>query len=155
MPHINEKIDFTVEAFIVHNNRVLLRKHDKYKLWLGVGGHIERDEDPIEAILREVKEEVGLSVNVIGTVPQFDIQNYKELVPPAFLNRHRISPTHEHVTLIYFASSDSDTIMQQEKEISDDCKWFSAEELAGTVDTLTDSVRHYAQAALKAAKSKL
>lgn len=38
MPHIHEKIDFTVEVFIVYNNKVLLRKHDKYGIWLSVDG---------------------------------------------------------------------------------------------------------------------
>jgi len=31
MPHLHDKIDFTVETFIVYNDRVLLRMHDKYK----------------------------------------------------------------------------------------------------------------------------
>jgi len=54
MPHIHDKIDFTVEVFIVHNNKVLLRKHDKYKIWLSVGGHIELNEDPNQAAIRDV-----------------------------------------------------------------------------------------------------
>ncbi len=62
MPHIHEKIDFCVEVFIVHKNKVLLRVHDKFKFWLSIGGHIELDEDPIEAAYREVKEEVGFTL---------------------------------------------------------------------------------------------
>ena len=65
MPHIHEKIDFTVEVFIVYKNKVLLRMHDKVKKWLGPGGHIELHEDPWKP-LREVKEEVGLTVELIG-----------------------------------------------------------------------------------------
>ena len=38
MSHIHEKIDFTVEVFIVHKSRVLLRMHDKYKKWMSVAG---------------------------------------------------------------------------------------------------------------------
>jgi ADP-ribose pyrophosphatase YjhB (NUDIX family) len=64
MSHIHEKIDFTVGVFVVYKDKVLLRKHDKYNLWLCVGGHIELDEDPNEAALREVKEEVGLDVTL-------------------------------------------------------------------------------------------
>ena len=62
MPHLHEKIDFTAEVFIVYQNKVLLRKHDKYKMWLSVGGHIELDEEPNQAAVREVKEEAGLDV---------------------------------------------------------------------------------------------
>lgn len=41
MPHIHDKIDFTADVFIVHKNKVLLCMHDKYHMWLCVGGHIE------------------------------------------------------------------------------------------------------------------
>ena len=34
--------------------------HDK---WIGVGGHFERDESPEDCLLREVKEETGLTLN--------------------------------------------------------------------------------------------
>ena len=31
--------------------------------WIGVGGHFEQDESPEECLLREVKEETGLTLN--------------------------------------------------------------------------------------------
>lgn len=31
--------------------------------WIGVGGHFEKDETPEECLLREVKEETGLTLN--------------------------------------------------------------------------------------------
>jgi len=149
MPHIHEKIDFTVEVFIVFNNRVLLRKHDKYKKWLGVGGHIELDEDPIQAAIREVKEEVGLNVELFGKILPFENENYKELLPPRFLNRHRINETHEHVTLIYFAKSKTDTLLLPNKEISEECRWFSKEELERNDFGIKEDIKEYALSALK------
>ena len=151
MPHIHEKIDFTVEVFIVFNKRVLLRKHDKYKKWLGVGGHIELDEDPIQAAIREVKEEVGLDVEIIGHVsaPDFDIPDYKELTPPMFLNRHKINETHEHISLIYFAKSKTDALkVSKDKEISEECRWFSKEELENSTE-IQPHIKFYALKALK------
>ena len=59
MPHIHEKIDYCVEVFIVYKNKILLRMHDKLGIWLSVGGHIELDEDPVEAAIREGREGVG------------------------------------------------------------------------------------------------
>jgi len=67
MPHLNEKVDFTVEVFVVNNRRVLLRKHDKYKEWLSIGGHIEPDENPNQAAVREVKEEGGLDIDLYSS----------------------------------------------------------------------------------------
>jgi 8-oxo-dGTP pyrophosphatase MutT (NUDIX family) len=58
----NRSIDVTVEVFVVFRNRVLLRKHEKYGIWLSVGGHIEPDEDPNQAAVREVREEAGLEI---------------------------------------------------------------------------------------------
>ena len=58
MAHIHEEIDFTASVLIVHKNKVLLRKHEKYNIWLGPGGHIELNEDPNETAVKEAKEEV-------------------------------------------------------------------------------------------------
>lgn len=33
--------------------KVLLHKHGKLGIWIGVGGHIEENENPVEAALRE------------------------------------------------------------------------------------------------------
>ncbi|MBX4210924.1 NUDIX domain-containing protein [Candidatus Parcubacteria bacterium] len=147
MPHIHEKIDFTVEVFIVHKNKVLLRKHDKYKIWLSVGGHVELDEDPNAAALREVKEEVGLDVKLFDErkISKVLTEDYKELISPQFLNIHRISPTHEHVVMTYFATSQTDEV-KTEKE-NDEFKWVMREELR-TMD-LRPHVRIYAEKALE------
>lgn len=145
MPHINESMDYTVEVFIVNKGRVLLRKHDKYKKWLSVGGHIELGEDPTEAALREVKEEVGLSIKLIGQTRQSE--NYVDLIPPAFLNRHSINDTHEHVTFVYMATSESDEIRQGETEVSDECRWWTREELMKS-EEVQEEIKRYAFAAL-------
>src|ERR1043166_9688394 len=103
MAHIHEKIDFTAEVFIVYDNKVLLRHHDKYDIWLSIGGHIELDEDPNEAVVREAKEEVGLDVELWDGTRRFDYDgDNKQLIPPVALNRHAINDRHEHVSMIYF-----------------------------------------------------
>lgn len=151
MAHIHEKIDFTVEVFVVFQNKVLLRKHDKYKIWLSVGGHIELDEDPNQAALREVSEEVGLDVRFVNDLlpPIEKIDDYQELIPPKFINRHRINETHEHVTLTYFALATSDKVQQNDEEISDEWRWFTKEELQDKKYGLRKSIIYYATRALK------
>ncbi|MCJ7804899.1 NUDIX domain-containing protein [Patescibacteria group bacterium] len=150
MPHIHEKIDFTVEVFIVYRNKVLLRKHDKYKKWLSVGGHIELNEDPNEAAIREVKEEVGLDIAIDDNLQEFrEKDGTIELIPPYFLNRHRISETHEHITLVYFAKSNSDKIAENiEREKSEGCRWFTREELLADKE-IAPSIKFYALKALE------
>ena len=151
MPHIHDKIDFTVEVFVIYRNKVLLRKHDKYGIWLSVGGHVELDEDPNRAALREVKEEVGLEVQLHCDNPYSltKREGYKELIPPQFMNIHRIDDSHKHVTLVYFARVNTDKLTLSESERSGGCKWFTIEELDDPRYQLKDSIKMYARSALE------
>lgn len=155
MPHIHEKVDFTAEVFIVHNDTILLRKHDKYKIWLSVGGHIEPDEDPNQAAIREVKEEIGTTIKLwegYGNTAKFS-DGTIGLIPPVFLNRHHINDTHEHVTFVYFAKADGNTINQGETEISEALHWFTKDELDSPQYDIRENVKLYAHAALEALSS--
>ncbi len=149
MPHIHEKIDFTVEVFIVHKDKVLLRMHDKYNIWCSIGGHIELYEDPIEAAIREVKEEVGLDVTLEGSpVPDFGDKNFKIMMSPRYLGRHRTSPRHEHVVSIYFATSNTDKVLESASEHErSETRWVTMEELERM--ELVPNIKFYAQEALK------
>lgn len=151
MPHIHEKIDFTVETFIVHKDKVLLRRHDKYGIWLSIGGHIEFDEDPNQAALREIKEEVGLDAKLFDNrFIKIESKDFKELISPVALNRHRISPTHEHVSMIYFASSTSDKVIPEKP--TDVWKWCSEKDI-DNLEGISENVAFYAKLALAKLRS--
>ncbi len=154
MTHIHEKIDFTVSVFIVHKNKVLLRFHNKYKTWFDIGGHIEADEGPIEALHREAKEEAGLEIKIIArpTVNFTDVEmDIQDLPAPAFLNRHRISPSHEHIDLLYIATSDTDQVSPEDSEENKgaELKWMSVEELTDPKNEVIPRVQYYASEAIK------
>jgi ADP-ribose pyrophosphatase YjhB (NUDIX family) len=158
MPHIHDKIDFTVGVFVVHKDRVLLRMHDKYKIWCDVGGHIELDEDPNQAAIREVKEEVGLDVKLVDVdyeKRKWVMKDERELIPPRFLHRHNTGPTHEHVDLIYFATSETMEIIQGDREISEGIKWFNEKELDDPQYGLDPNIKYYAHAALKVVAAEI
>ena len=57
---------FTVAVFVVWEGKVLLHRHRKLGMWLPPGGHIERDELPDDAAVREVLEETGVEVELVG-----------------------------------------------------------------------------------------
>ena len=149
MPHLHEKIDFTVEVYIVCGNEVLLRMHDKYKMWLAVGGHVELDEDPNQAAVREVKEEVGLDIALfdtrLETIPT--TETFRDLIPPVFMNRHDINVTHEHIAMVYFARSTTKEVINQVSEHSDDIRGVSKADLASL--DLSPQVSVYAKRALE------
>ena len=100
MAHIHEKIDFTVAIFVVHDEKILLIHHRQLNRWLPLGGHIELDENPEQAALREAKEESGLDVELLGERPPTTGPGTRALIAPRFLDIHRINPTHEHVGIM-------------------------------------------------------
>jgi 8-oxo-dGTP pyrophosphatase MutT (NUDIX family) len=103
-PVIFERIDrhFTVAVFVVQEGMVLLHWHRKLGMWLPPGGHIEENELPDEAATREVLEETGLSVELVGERRE-DIEDPVQLHRPAGVQLENIGPGHQHIDLIYFA----------------------------------------------------
>lgn len=151
MPHIHKKIDFCAETYIVYKNTVLLRKHDKFKIWLSVWGHIELDEDPNEAAVREVKEEVGLDVEIYkeNNKQPFDNDNVKSLIPPQYLFRHDVTKEHEHIWFVYFAKAKTNILKLSDEEVTDECRWFTKEELVKNEYWIRENVKYYALDALE------
>ena len=150
MPHIHEKVDFTVEVFIVYKDKVLLRMHVKVKLWISIGGHIELDENPVEAAIREVKEEVGLDIKLIGDKEKDDAResNYHHLLAPKYLAVHEVNDKHQHVIMVYFATCNTDEIKdsKNEHEKAATC-WVTKEELHSM--NLRPNILFYATKALE------
>lgn len=147
MAHIHEKIDFTVAIFVVHQNRILLILHKRLGKWLPLGGHIELDEDPEQAAHREAKEESGLDVELIGERPPTTGPGTRALIAPRFLDIHRISETHEHIGLIYWARPRSGTV-QLAAEEHDDIRWCSREDLPRLNPPMSEAVTWYCLKAL-------
>ena len=94
---------WTVAVFVVHQGRVLLLWHRKHQTWLPPGGHIEPDELPDEAARREVREETGLEVELVGPQGLPGLERPRQLVLPAGIQVEPAGPGHEHIDLVYLA----------------------------------------------------
>ena len=151
MAHVHEKIDFTASVFIVHGDKVLLHMHKKLGIWLQPGGHVELHEDPIEAVMREAKEESGLDVELVGKAPESMETKFgaRELMAPRYMNRHFFDEahTHEHIDMVYFARAKSDAAVPEEG--GGEVRWLTKEELLDPSLDLLPDVRKYALAALE------
>jgi len=57
-----EPTHVTASAIVVGARGVILHRHRRLHRWLQPGGHVDPGETPEEAVLRECREETGLSV---------------------------------------------------------------------------------------------
>ena len=149
MPHIHEKIDFTVAIFIVHDEKILVIHHRKLGKWLPLGGHIELDEDPEQAALREAKEESGLDVELIGERPPTTSPGTRALIAPRFLDIHRINEAHEHIGLIYWARPKNSAKVKLATEEHHDIRWCSRDDMEKLSPPMTDAVKWYCRQAIE------
>jgi 8-oxo-dGTP pyrophosphatase MutT (NUDIX family) len=94
---------FTVTGFVVDSDRTLLHWHKKLHIWLPPGGHIDPDEDPVQAALREVREETGIACEIVPTTRAFAFTNVAALPPPISIIVADVDgdPPHQHIDMSY------------------------------------------------------
>jgi len=127
------KQQFVTSAYILHKDAALLIFHPKIKRWLPPGGHIEPNESPIEAVKREVKEEVGLDIEIIKDEHVVvDRWNAKSFARPFLCLIEEIPKTkdekaHRHLDFIYLANAlnPKNALSSEDHPI----KWFTFEEI--------------------------
>lgn len=142
--------DFTVAVFVVHNSHLILHIHQKLQRWLPPGGHIEPNELPDDAAIREVLEETGVAIELVGS--RAPIADYlgqpRQLVRPEGIQLELIGPGHEHIDLVYFARPRALTPDAPLPPLISGVRWVAHTELSSL--ELTDEIRDWAALALKA-----
>ncbi len=143
--------EFVATVYVVKDDKVLLIHHKKLKMWIPVGGHINENELPCEAAKREVFEETGLKVRLIGS-EQEKTGRVRVLIHPFTIQLEDIKHNHQHIDLIYYAE-----VTGGKEKINKDetfgMKWFSEKDLNKS-DGLGALVKEQAVAAIKYFKSK-
>lgn len=147
---------FTATAFVFNDKgQTLLLWHKRFRRWMPPGGHVEPNELPHEAAIRECYEETGLHI-VIDALPGDNIfsSNPSEgcVLPlphmlllehiPASLERNE--PSHQHMDFVYTAHplDASETVLHMAADEAQHLAWFSLEEIeALSPDDLFENVR--------------
>jgi 8-oxo-dGTP pyrophosphatase MutT (NUDIX family) len=153
MAHIHEKIDFTVAIFVVRDGKILLIHHRNLDKWLPIGGHIELEEDPETAARREAREESGLDVEILGERPPTTEPGTRALIAPRFMDIHRITETHQHIGLMYWARPlhGSVTLAGAEHHA---IRWCSSAELDELQPAMSNAVKWYCRKAIQEIEPK-
>lgn len=101
-----------VSAFVIERHAFLLLKRDRAPyLWAPPAGRLEPDEHPDHGILREVREETGLTVRLLGP---FDIW-------------HGDFGRGLYVSIDYLATADSRQVTLSDEHV--DFRWATLDEL--------------------------
>jgi 8-oxo-dGTP pyrophosphatase MutT (NUDIX family) len=121
---------FTATGFVVEGGSTLLHWHRRLQQWMPPGGHIEPNEDPVQAVLREIHEETGIVAEVIPTIAPLAFDYPEQLAPPHTILIEDIpgpGEPHKHIDLIYFCRP----IVGASHEPRDDptLRWVSEAEL--------------------------
>ena len=127
---------FTATGFVVHRGGIALHWHPKVKMWLAPGGHIEANEDPVQAVIREILEETGLHVQVLNTGEGLGVGYPQEVIPPYTIMVEDIHDPvegfHKHIDMIYFCLPVGETRLPEE------WRWVSGDALESDLPLARD-----------------
>jgi len=101
--------------------KLLLINHLKSGLWLPPGGHVEKDENPIDTVKREMQEELYLHAKFISTKSFF-------ITITITIN---IDAGHTDVSLWYLVYGDSTKKYEYNTQEMSGYAWFTTDEIQG------------------------
>ena len=141
------KVNHFTATGIVFNkdSEILMIKHRKLGVWLPPGGHIDENELPCEAVLREIFEETGVTAKIITAAQEMGIPpDSCELPLPMQIILEDIEGTglHNHIDMIYLCLTENSAFKPQENEV-DGIGWFTPAEIMKleTFDNVRNSVQ--------------
>lgn len=146
---------FTATVYVVNDGATALHEHQEIGKRIPPGGHVDRDEIPHEAGLREVREETGLDPTLLDDTRSVDTPDGRVLPQPRHqllydINVHDGSVGHQHIDHIYYATVPSRNISPDPDEVGADAwQWYTVRELRA--NELPPNVVRFGTEAIEAA----
>lgn len=138
---------FVATVYVVNDGATLLHEHDRLEMWLPPGGHIDRDELPHEAAVRECYEETGLDITLVAPNGDIESDAARSIPQPQELllediNVHNGAVGHQHIDFVFYGRSDRREItpVGQDEAAPDAWEWFDADDLRARAGELPDDV---------------
>ncbi|GAB1642727.1 NUDIX hydrolase [Krasilnikovia sp. MM14-A1259] len=76
--------------------RIGLIQHPRLQRWMLPGGHVEPDENPAEAAMREVREETGILAELLDTHADGLSAAMADVLLPIWIAEQRVPPESRH-----------------------------------------------------------
>ena len=139
---------FTATVYVVADGAVALHEHAGLSMWLPPGGHIDRDELPHEAALRECREETGLDVELVAPRGDLESETVRSIPEPQHVLLEDIDVhssgrvSHQHIDFVFYGRAEGRDIDPAGDDEADpgEWEWFTAEELDDRADDLAADV---------------
>lgn len=123
---------YFASGYLVKDNKVLLVHHKKFNKWTPPGGHLEENETPDQALIREWKEELNLDIEIIPAYKSAFIgdANATPVPMPFHIDLEREGFDVPHIGHFFYVKllDENQLINIQESEIHN-AKWFSKEDM--------------------------
>ena len=140
MPHIHtqpNQHDMTVSGYIVRTDGdepvCLVHMHKKMGKLMQVGGHIELNETPWQAIAHELEEESGYQLEELRviqhTADRVGESHNVSHPTPFLMNTHNVGDEHYHSDLCYGFIADTVPASMVARDESGDLRWLTLDEL--------------------------
>lgn len=146
---------YTATVYVVNDGATLLHSHKRQDLWLPPGGHVDRDELPHEAAVREVGEETGLDINIVSDGQSITSpSSVRRLPEPRHMQLADIDTcegevAHQHIDMVFYARTKDRQIQPWEGEVdAGQWEWFDPSELK-TDDRIDNYEAQIGQDAIK------
>lgn len=132
----------TATVYVVCGEKTALHSHKRHSIRLPPGGHVEQDELPFEARLRETREETGLNVAIVSEPVGEESETVEPIPRPEAIqlvdiNVYNGAVGHQHIDHIYYAEATDTNIRPQSDEVTaSEWEWYSIDELqTGTFES--------------------
>ena len=150
---------FTATVYVVSDGAVALHEPEGLEMWLPPGGHLDRDELPHEAALREVREEIGQDVDLLAEADGVESPTVEPLPEPQHFQLADVNvcdgeATHQHIDYVFYARGESRAIDPADGEVpATEWAWFDSETLHERAEELEPDVVEIALDAIDAVQA--